>query len=495
MPSTQNNQENFKTSVVRGVLWSSLQSWGSRVLALVILILLARMLEPDDFGLIALASVYISFISIFVEQGFGDALVQYVDITSEHLDTAFWTSIFFSALLTLGTVVFADLIGALFREPQLSGIVQWLSLSFIFVALSSTQQAILRRELRFKELALRTMLAAAVGGFAGFGAAFAGYGVWSLVVQTLITSLTGTVVLWRVSDWRPGFRYSVAHFRALFEFGSNIIITNIANFFNRRLDDLLIGFTLGTTALGYYTIAYRLIQVLTQVFTAATTAVAFPAFSRMQHDAERLKRGFMQAISLTSLIAVPAFVGVSVLAPEIVLAVYGDQWRDSIPVMRVLPFIGIVHVILYFHSALLVARGKPNWRMGLALLHTVANVLFFAISVRWGIVAVASAYVLQGYLLFPVDLSVTQKVLPFSLRHYFGQLAVPVICSGLMAVVLITAKTQLSPAWTAQVSDLKMLIQLALYGAGGALVYLAGVALLDRKIFGQIRQLVQIAAK
>lgn len=453
------------------------------------------MLTPEDFGLVALASVYIAFLSIFVEQGFGDAIVQYPQIDREDLDTAFWTSLAFSVALSAGTILFASPIAHLFHEPALVGVIRWLSLSFISIALSSTQQAILRRELRFKELAIRTMLASLLGGIAGIIMAVAGYGVWSLVGQTLITSAAGVFVLWTVSDWRPGFRYSLPHFKGLFDFGSKMIVTNIANFFNRRLDDLLIGLFLGPTALGYYTIAYRLIQVLTQVFTSATTAVAFPAFSRIQHDDARLRRAFMQAISLTSMFAFPTFIGVSVLAPQIVLFIYGPQWENSIPVMRILPYIGIIHVTLYFHSALLLAKGKPDWRMLLALVHTAANVLFFAVSVRWGIVAVATAYVLQGYLLFPVDIWVTQKTLPFSLGKYLSRLAAPAISAVIMgfAITLMQQVRLISPSvlFTGQ----HLLIQLIVLGLTGAIIYGICIVIFDRKALSDIQLLARSTVK
>ena len=227
----------LKEKVVKGVFWSGAQTWGARAVSFVVFALLSRLLTPQTFGVVALASLFITFIQTFQDQGFGTAIVQRAELQRSHLDTAFWTNMIFGVTMTLVSIGASGLIAGLFDEPDLAEIVRWLSPVFIFAGLSGVQQAILKRELAFKKLALREILAIVAGGIVGVVLAFLGFGVWSLVAQTLTKRLVGVVVLWGVSDWRPSFRFSKKHFTELFSFGLNIIGTNVLNFLNGHADD------------------------------------------------------------------------------------------------------------------------------------------------------------------------------------------------------------------------------------------------------------------
>lgn len=431
---------NLRQKAVKGVIWSAIQSWGGQMISLVVFSLLARLLEPKTFGLVALASVFIAFMQVFLDQGFGEAIVQRQEIDPEHLDTAFWTSLGISLLLTVCVIAGAGPVAALFNQPSLIPIIRWLSLSFLFSAFSSVQTAILSRRFAFKALSTRSLIATCIGGLVGVIMAFQGFGVWSLVGQQLVNGLVAVLVLWTVSDWRPGFNVSAKHFKELFTFGINVLGFNFLNFFNRRGDDLLIGYFLGPVALGYYNVAYRLLLVMTQVLVSTTTKVALPTFSRLQHEPERLRRAFYTATQLSSLITFPISLGVAALAPELVQSLFGNQWTPSIPVMQVLVFIVPIHLILYYNSSVIMAMGKPSWRLGIHMINVLVNVIAFALVVRWGIVAVAAAYVIRGYLLLPISLWALQKLIRINLTTYLSQYFAPIAGSLLIASVILGLK-------------------------------------------------------
>jgi PST family polysaccharide transporter len=426
----------LRQKAVNGLAWSGVQIWGGRAVSFVVFVILSRLLNPEAFGLVAMAFVFIAFIQIILDQGFGDAIVQLERLTAEHLDTAFWMNILSGGALTLVGLVAAGLVAVLFHEPRLIPIIRWLSLSFIFVGLSSTQQAILRRRLAFKELALRSLGAAVSSGIVGVGLALMGYGVWSLVAQSLVSSLIGAMVLWKVSPWRPALRFSKTHFKDLFVFGLNIVGINFLSFLNRHADDLLIGYFLGPTMLGFYTVAYKLLVTMTDLLTSVTDAVAFPVFSRLQNEPERMRRAFYRVTQFTSMISFPAFVGVAVIAPELIVTVFGPKWTLSIPVMQVLAFIGILHSLFYFHNSVVIAVGKPFWRFGISVLNATSNIIAFAVAVRWGIVAVAAAYVIRGYLLSPVEVWMIRRLIQIDLYTYFRQYLAPLAGTLVMAVAV-----------------------------------------------------------
>ena len=328
----------LKQLAIRGIIWSLIQRWGSQAITFTVFLLLARLLEPQAFGLIALATVFLAFVQIFADQGFSSAIIQRGNLEPEHLDTAFWVNVSIGTLLTIIVVTAAGLVAAFLKEPDLVPVLRWLSFSFPLTALSSVQEAILTRELNFKALMLRSLLGIFSGGIAGVTMALLGFGVWALVGRQLIDAIVDVVVLWTMSRWRPGFRISLRHCKELFSYGINLIGFRIVNFFNRRSGEFLIGYLLGSVALGYYTIAYRIVLIFIEVMIGAIQKLAFPVFSRMQFDLKRLRQAYLEAIQLTSLVAFPVFLGLSVLAPEIIVVAFGEQWIPSISVMQILGF-------------------------------------------------------------------------------------------------------------------------------------------------------------
>lgn len=455
---------NLRQKAISGVMWSATQNWGSRLISFLVLTGLARLLGPKAFGLIALASTFTAFVQIFLDQGFSAAVIQRAELEPEHLDTAFWTGLLLGGLLTLISVMLSGLVALLFQEPELGPVVRWLSLSFILRALSSTQEAVLRRNLLFRSLAIRTLVATLVGGLVGIVLALLGFGVWSLVVQQLTSSFIGAIVLWRVTAWRPGLKFSRSHFSELFSFGINLVGSQFFNFFNRRADDFLIGYFLGPIPLGYYTIAYRLIYVMTQLLTGVTQTVAFSVFSRLQATPQKMREAFYLATHFTSVISFPTFVGIAVTAPELIEALYGSRWEASIPVMQILAFIGLYQSISYFNDEIIIAAGKPNWHMTLKLLQAITLIIAFLLAVRFGIAAIALAYVISGYLLAPVPIIMAKRLIGVEVTIYLQQIIIPLGGAVVMGVSLWLFKFYIGQGWS-------IYLQIAAYVCLGILTY------------------------
>lgn len=190
----------LRQKAAKVIFWSVIQKWGRTAVWSLSLIILSRLLAPEAFGLVALATAFIAFIEIFLDMGFGAAIVQRTDLEPGHLDTAFWISVSIGTLLTFVTIAASGLLAGLFDEPRLAPVLSWLSIGFVLIGLSAIQRAILQRNLAFKNLAGRSLTATVVSGIVGISMAFAGYGVWSLVSQNLARSLAGVVVLWRASS-------------------------------------------------------------------------------------------------------------------------------------------------------------------------------------------------------------------------------------------------------------------------------------------------------
>jgi O-antigen/teichoic acid export membrane protein len=453
-----------------------LRSVSSRLVGSVVFVVLARLLDPKAFGTVALASVFVVLLSLLVESGLGEAVIQRKEVTRSDLDSAFWVNNATGVGLALLMTACAGLLGALFDQPELAPVLRVLSLVFVFAALASVPQALLRRELRFRELALRGFAATLAGGAVGVGMALAGLGVWSLVGQMLTNVVVGTAMLWLVCSWRPGRAVSRSSFVELFRFGANILGERVALFASRRSDDFLIGLVLGPVALGLYTAAYRVLLLMTEVIIWTIEGVAFPLFSRLHGDAERTKRAFYAVTQLCSAVAMPAFLALAVLAPELIRVVFGSQWTGAIPVMQVLALVGIPHAVTYFNKAVVNAGGRPNLSLRLAVLTGVVNVVGFALVVRWGILAVATSYVVCGYLLTPVSVWSVTRVLDVEVKTYLRLFVAPLTSGLVMLLSLVAAKAALADQVTGLVLILALLLvavtvySLMLYLTGRRLV-------------------------
>ena len=465
-------------------MWSVIQKWGREAISFITFVLLSRLLAPEAFGLVAMAAVFTTFIEIFLDQGFSAAIVQRAEIERDHLDTAFWTGILTGILMTIGGIAASDLVATFYGEPELAPVLRWLSVNFLFASLSSTQIAILQRRLSFKNLAARSLVANLAGGIVGVIMAFAGFGVWSLVALNLVRGIAAAIVLWQTSDWRPGFNLSKAHFIELFTFGVSIVGNRIMVHLSRHSDDFLIGYFLGSTQLGYYTIGYRLLLTIIRVVTGITNAVAFPAFSRLQQKPKRMRRAFYKVTQYTSLLAFPVFIGLATLAPELVPTVFGDQWLPSIPIMQILALIGILQSVLFFNGSIINAAGKPSWQLAILFLNTVFSIVGFLLVVRWGIVAVAASFVIVGYLLAPISFMVVRKLIQIELKTYLLQFAPSLFASLMMVAAVVGLK------YLFRGQPLNQYLELAIYVITGGLTYVLVMGLAAYSLSRQVLELV-----
>ncbi|MFN2164962.1 MAG: lipopolysaccharide biosynthesis protein, partial [Anaerolineae bacterium] len=277
----------MKVRVVRGLGWSAVQTAGMRLVAFLVYPILARILGPETYGLVALATVYIAALDIFSDVSFGAAIEQRQDLQPEHLDTIFWLFLVLGLALTGVSLAGAPVVARFFDEPAIAAVVRWLSLGFLLQVVSGVQTSLLRRDLRMKRLASYNLASSVIGGVCGIVMAVGGMGVWSVVAQRLVTQATLTLMLWLGSSWRPQWRFSRRHLQDVSGFGLSVMGNRVLNYLNRQFDQLLIGRVLGKVELAYYFNASKLQTLATNMLIGTFSQVAVPAFSRLQDDRPR----------------------------------------------------------------------------------------------------------------------------------------------------------------------------------------------------------------
>ncbi|MEO1015919.1 MAG: lipopolysaccharide biosynthesis protein [Pseudomonadota bacterium] len=474
----------LKDKTHQGLLWSAVQAWGGKAVSLLVFFVLARMLSPEAFGLVALAATVVAVMQLLLEQGFAQALIQRENLDPEHKDTAFWTTLGTGLFLTALGWATAGPIAAAFGQPDLAPVLVALSALFVLNALSSVQATLLERDFQFKALTLRSLAGLVAGGVAGIGAALAGFGVWALVAQQLVQELVSTIVLWRASAWRPKFRFSGRHFSDLVRFGASLFALNFVHSAKDESTPLLIGYFLGPATLGLFTVAERIADAVMHMVVAASAPVALPVFSRLQTDLERMRRVFYQATQLSVCAAFPVFAGLALLAPELVAVVLGAQWAGVAPVLQVLALAGLVDSTAFFRGHVITAMGKPTWRLRQGLLSTALHFAFFAIAFRWGVVAIAWAFLARRVVIVPYSLWTVRQLIGFSWTTYLQQLAGPFVAVAIMAAAVWGTRGLLY-SWSAPQAAV-----IAACAAAGAIIYIGALRIIAPELF---RRMVELA--
>ena len=466
---------------MRAVVWSALESWGSKVSSMAVFVVLARLLSPEEFGLIALAQVLLSAVQLLVEAGFDEAIVQRRELRKEHIAAAFCMGAALGVLMAGLVFASAGAIAGIYGEPRLVPVIRALSVLFIFQGMSATPKGLLQRELEFKSIALRSMLGSLLGGGAAIVAAFLGAGVWALVCQALIAGVVGAIVLWRGARFRPSLRFGLQEVRDLLGFSLASLGVKAVNFFHRRSDDMLIGWRLGSSQLGFYSVAYRLMRLFDDMVSKVLLNVAFPMYALVQEDRARMRTAYLRSCSLASATLFPAFTVLAVMAHELIVVCFGDKWQPSVLPMRFLAVVGMIHGIQLFSSAVLKAMGRIRTVLAFITVMTAANVIGFFITSTRGISYVAAGYLVTSLAVTPLWPVRACRELDLPLRRWLGATTRPLAACGVLALTCLAVRRALEGQ-----PDLVVLLAGCAAGAGA---YLASLGVLAPKVFRDVREI------
>lgn len=446
----------LRAAALRGTVWSAIQQVGDRGIRVPVYLILARLLPPQAFGVIALASAYVDFLQLFRNQGTTAALIQRERLRPEHLDSAFWGSLVLG--LIMGALAFATAgwYAAVAREPDLQPVVRWLSFAFILSGLSSVQDAILRREMRFQALAMRSVVGRTLAGVVAIVAALRGLGIWSLVLLILVYQGANVFLLWRASSWRPRWRFSWSHYRELLAFGIGMLGLSLIRFARGRADNFLIGLGLGAAPLGYYSIAHQVVGGLEALVSGSIAPVLWSTLTRLQRDQVRLARAIRQAAEMLSLATWPVFVGLAAVAPLAVPVVLGERWLPSVPVLAAVALSAVPGSLVSGPLTAITAIGRTGWRVAVEIVVAALTLGAMLAALPWGIEAVAWAYAVILFLVVPFQLGVATRFLRLDAGAYLTAFRTPATGSLLMLVALLLGQAvmrgwEAPPALGAQV--------------------------------------------
>jgi len=377
------------TTAARAVMWNYASFASGKVLVLVTLAVLARLLTPAEFGIIGFATLALAYLAVLKDLGLGGALIQRRDDTEEAAQTVYTLNLILGVVLTAATILAAPLVATFFDEPMVTPILRVLSVSFLIEALGSVHLVLLARRLDFRRKLVPDIGRSLVKGAVAITAASLGLGVWSLVWGQLAGVTTSSILVRFVVPWRPRLVIHRRLVRPLLGFGMPLVVVNIQHAIWANLDYVVIGRMLGDAALGIYTLAYRLPELLIQSIWRVVAGAAFPFFSSIQEDPDLLRQGFLKTIRYSQLLVVPLALGLLITAEPAVDTLFGDQWSEAIPVLRILAFFTLVASVGYNAGDVYKAIGKSGILPKLGIIDLVVLAPALIIAAPHGIVAVA----------------------------------------------------------------------------------------------------------
>jgi PST family polysaccharide transporter len=346
--------------VSKGVGWNYLSYGLSKTISLVTVSFLAHLLAPESFGVVALATLAIEYLSIFNDFGLATALIQRREDIEEASNIVFTINLIISISLTIITILISPLVASFFREPELTSILRWLGFSFTLNALGSVHKARLQREMQFGRKLIPEIGNNIVKGIVAIGLATAGYGAWSLVYAQLSGMGVSIILLWVVIPWIPRFTLITKTASQLFNYGFSIMADKALTIFGDSFDYFLIGRLFTSATLGIYTLAYKLPELLIITTLNVLAGVFFPAFSTIQDQPEALKKSFLATTKYVQLLVTPICLGMVVAADPIIRVAFGAQWLESIPLMQILSMYTLVLSIGYHAGDVYKAIGRPD---------------------------------------------------------------------------------------------------------------------------------------
>lgn len=477
------NHQKIAQKTALGFLWNFSAYFLGKLVVLITTSILARVLAKNDFGLVAVAVVAINYLSVLKDLGLGVALIQRKGDVKEAADTVFTINILIGMLLSAVIVPLAPLVATYFRDPQITSVLRWMGMSFIINALGSVHTNWLVRDLDYRRKLIPDLAGPLLKGIVSIGLAYLGYGVWSLVFGQIAGAIASVILVWIILPWRPRFTLDRKIAGGLMKFGASVTAIDIINEITDNIDYVIVGRIFGLVPLSIYTLAYRLPEMLLIGNLWVMGGVVFPAFSTIQDQPETLRRGFLASVRYVQLIAVPICLGLLIAADPIVRVVFGDQWLEAIPVLRVLAVYAWVYSLGYHVGGFYKAIGRPDILLRLSILTLIIIVPSLLLGAKFGIIGVAIGHLFAVLIRRIISLGLATRFVNVTIGQIFGEFR-----SSLIAAIVMIPVTL---AVAHMVIGLNPFLQLGVIILVGSLSYSGMIWWLERENLTQLLRTVK----
>lgn len=375
----------LKKKTINGVLWSAVDNFAGQGITFLVGIVLARLLTPAEFGMIGMLTVFIAVSESFINSGFSNALIRKNDASETDYSTVFYFNLAAGALFFLILFFSAPYVGIFFNEPQLVPLLRVLAIGLIISSLTIIQRTILTKRINFKLQTRISVISNIISGIVGITMAYKGFGVWSLVAQTLSKQTLNSLFLWLWNRWRPTLVFSIESFKELFAFGSRLLASGLIDTLYRNIYYLIIGKFFSAQELGYYTRANQFKDLPASNLTGVMSRVTYPVLAQMQDDKVKLKAGYKRMIKSVMFISMVLLAGLAAIAEPMIITLIGEQWRPAIIYLQLLTFNGMMYPLHALNLNMLQVQGRSDLFLRLEIIKKIIAIPTIIIGIYFGI--------------------------------------------------------------------------------------------------------------
>lgn len=404
-------EQNLKNKTVKGVFWSSVERFSVQGVQFLVMLVIARLLDPKDFGLVGMLAIFLAVAQSLIDSGFSQALIRKQDRTEVDNSTVFYFNIVVSAVLYLILYAIAPWVSDFYNEPQLCSLMRVLCLIVIVNSFAVVQRAIYTASINFKTQAKASFIAALASGLVGVWMAYNGYGVWTLVWQQLLNAGINTLLLWIYSNWYPRWVYSWKSFRELFAFGSKLLASGLLDTLYTNIYLLVIGKIFNAASLGYYTQADRFTKLPSSNITGILQRVTYPVLCSIQDDDERLREDYRKLLRLSAFIIFPMMCLLAGVAYPLVELLIGEKWRFAATLIIPLSFTMMWWPIHAINLNLLQVKGRSDLFLRLEIIKKIIGVTVLVLSIPFGLLFMCYAGIATSIICLVINTYYTGKLI------------------------------------------------------------------------------------
>jgi O-antigen/teichoic acid export membrane protein len=423
---------------ITGVIWNFSEQVGRRGINVLVTLLLAHFLVPEDFGLVAVTSAIILVASGLMESGFKQALIRMEHAGPVDYNTAFFSNIGLGVVAYAGVFLLAPLVAGFYAEPGIAALIQVGGILILINAFQVVQYAILSKDMDFRSLLLASIPASIIAGVLAVLLAVIGMGVWALVAHMMLYALLNNVFIWRRSDWRPTLVVSQKSFRDLFGFGSRLFVASTIDIVFRNLYVVVIAKVFYATIAGYYFFASKIKDLIVSQLVHSIMTVIYPALSTVQHDNEKLKDGFRKVLRLSTFILFPAMAFLAALAEPLFIVLLPDNWLPAVPYLQILCIAGLLVPVHSTNLNILQIKGRSDLFLRLEIIKKAILVLILSISLQFGIFGVLVGQIVASVVGYVPNSYYSGKLVNYPAKEQLGDFMPALFLAGTVGVAAYT---------------------------------------------------------
>jgi O-antigen/teichoic acid export membrane protein len=438
------SMSNLKAKIASGVFWTSISETFDRLISLVNIAFLARLLEPKDFGLVAIVTIAIEIVNRFSDIGFEAALIQREKNIHEAASTAFFIVLFLCGVNYVLLFLISKPIAIFYNDQAIEGIMKTLSITIIIGSFIRVHNFLLSKELQFPRKAVCEIIPNIVFSLVSIPLAFSGFMVWSIVYGEIAKNVSRSLLLLFISPWQPAFKFNFKIAKELVGYGKHVMLTNLLNFGAGNVDNVIIGKYLGLTNLSFYKLSINAVGLPTHLLYQIIGRVTVPAFSKVQTDKDTIRRLYHNLLEYSSYLFVPAFFGLFLIGPNFINILYGSKWQPVIPLFKALLLFGFAKVIRTFSDSIFLATGKPSILLKVTSIRTIALLLLLFSLLKFGLLTLCLGISVLELIIMFLQLYLLNKHYNISIASNIKSLRASILLSVIMIVVLLIINKYLS---------------------------------------------------